>query len=66
MEDGTVGSGIAPSGASTGEREAADLRNGVMKRYAGNGVKNHVQITWVTARAQRHCQLVLFRATLLL
>ncbi len=43
LEDGTVGSAIVPSGASTGEREAVELRDGDEKRYGGNGVKNAVE-----------------------
>ncbi|HEX4146510.1 MAG TPA: phosphopyruvate hydratase [Pirellulales bacterium] len=38
LEDGTVGSAIVPSGASTGEREAVELRDGDAKRYGGKGV----------------------------
>ncbi|MGP0068226.1 MAG: phosphopyruvate hydratase [Isosphaeraceae bacterium] len=43
LEDGTVGSAIVPSGASTGEREAVELRDGDEKRYGGKGVKNAVE-----------------------
>ena len=43
LEDGTVGSAIVPSGASTGEREAAELRDGDEKRYGGKGVKKAVE-----------------------
>ena len=42
LEDGTVGSAIVPSGASTGEREAVELRDGDEKRYGGKGVKKAV------------------------
>ena len=42
MEDGTIGRGIAPSGASTGEFEAVELRDGNDKRYMGKGVKKAV------------------------
>jgi enolase len=38
MEDGTTGQAMVPSGASTGEREACELRDGDKKRYAGKGV----------------------------
>lgn len=38
LEDGTTGSAIVPSGASTGEKEAVELRDGDPKRYAGKGV----------------------------
>lgn len=37
LADGTVGSAIVPSGASTGEHEAVELRDGG-KRYGGKGV----------------------------
>lgn len=36
--DGTVGGGTAPSGASTGEFEALELRDGDKERYLGKGV----------------------------
>ncbi|MCL4180001.1 MAG: phosphopyruvate hydratase [Verrucomicrobia bacterium] len=38
LEDGTAGSAAVPSGASTGEREATELRDGDPKRYGGKGV----------------------------
>jgi enolase len=38
LEDGTRGRAIVPSGASTGEREALELRDGDKKRYDGKGV----------------------------
>ncbi|HKA19801.1 MAG TPA: phosphopyruvate hydratase [Blastocatellia bacterium] len=38
LEDGTTGSAIVPSGASTGEKEAVELRDGDPKRYGGKGV----------------------------
>lgn len=38
LSDGTVGRGIAPSGASTGEFEALELRDGDTSRYLGKGV----------------------------
>lgn len=37
-EYGVVGRAIVPSGASTGSREAIELRDGDKKRYAGKGV----------------------------
>ena len=36
--DGTVGRAIVPSGASTGEHEALELRDNDKKRYGGKGV----------------------------
>lgn len=38
LEDGTSGRAMVPSGASTGEREATELRDGDKKRYGGKGV----------------------------
>ena len=37
LEDGTCGSAMVPSGASTGEHEAHELRDGDEKRYLGKG-----------------------------
>ncbi|UFP94521.1 phosphopyruvate hydratase [Gloeobacter morelensis] len=42
LEDGTTGSAIVPSGASTGEKEAVELRDGDEKRYGGKGVLSAV------------------------
>ena len=39
LADGTVGRGTAPSGASTGEFEALELRDGDKGRYLGKGVQ---------------------------
>ena len=41
--DGTVGRGCAPSGASTGEFEALELRDGDKSRYLGKGVQKAVE-----------------------
>lgn len=38
LDDGSVGSATAPSGASTGSREALELRDGDKSRYLGKGV----------------------------
>ena len=38
LEDGSYGQAIVPSGASTGEHEAVELRDGDKKRYLGKGV----------------------------
>ncbi|MDA3807503.1 MAG: phosphopyruvate hydratase [Thiomicrorhabdus sp.] len=38
LEDGSFGRGISPSGASTGSREAIELRDGDKSRYGGKGV----------------------------
>ena len=42
LADGTVGRAAAPSGASTGSREALELRDGDQSRYMGKGVKKAV------------------------
>lgn len=42
LDDNSVGSACAPSGASTGSREALELRDGDEKRYLGKGVLNAV------------------------
>ena len=43
LADGTVGRGTAPSGASTGEFEALELRDGDKSRYGGKGVSKAVE-----------------------
>ena len=43
LADGTIGRGAAPSGASTGEFEALELRDGEKTRYLGKGVRNAVK-----------------------
>ena len=43
LADGTVGRGTAPSGASTGEFEALELRDGDKSRYLGKGVQKAVE-----------------------
>ena len=43
LEDGTIGTACAPSGASTGSREALELRDGDASRYLGKGVLKAVE-----------------------
>ncbi|MGI6080335.1 MAG: phosphopyruvate hydratase [Candidatus Avilachnospira sp.] len=43
LADGTVGRGAAPSGASTGEFEALELRDGDKSRFGGKGVTKAVE-----------------------
>ncbi len=43
LETGAMGRAAVPSGASTGEREAVELRDGDKKRYLGKGVRNAVK-----------------------
>jgi enolase len=43
LGDGVMGRAIVPSGASTGEHEAVELRDGDKKRYVGKGVLQAVE-----------------------
>ncbi|NQU07333.1 MAG: phosphopyruvate hydratase, partial [Candidatus Abyssubacteria bacterium] len=43
LASGAVGRAAVPSGASTGEHEAVELRDGDKKRYGGKGVMKAVQ-----------------------
>ena len=43
LENGIVGRAAVPSGASTGEHEAVELRDGDKQRYGGKGVLNAVE-----------------------
>src|SRR5213596_1648185 len=42
LEGGALGRAAVPSGASTGEREAIELRDGDKRRYLGKGVRKAV------------------------
>ena len=42
LDDGSLGRAAVPSGASTGEREALELRDGDRSRYQGKGVRKAV------------------------
>lgn len=42
LEDGSFGRAAVPSGASTGTKEAVELRDGDKTRYLGKGVRNAV------------------------
>ena len=42
LQDGTLGRAAIPSGASTGEKEAVELRDGDKNRFSGKGVKKAV------------------------
>ena len=42
LESGAIGRAAVPSGASTGQREAVELRDGDKSRYLGKGVLNAV------------------------
>src|SRR5262245_4941519 len=43
LDEGTTASAIVPSGASTGEKEAVELRDGAARRYGGKGVLQAVE-----------------------
>src|SRR5436190_10595611 len=43
LESGAIGRASVPSGASTGEHEAIELRDGEPKRYLGKGVSKAVK-----------------------
>lgn len=43
LEDGSFGSAAVPSGASTGEHEACELRDGDENRYGGKGTQKAVE-----------------------
>ncbi|HSR70571.1 MAG TPA: phosphopyruvate hydratase [Acidobacteriota bacterium] len=43
LDDGAHGSAVVPSGASTGEHEAVELRDGDQGRYLGKGVQEAVE-----------------------
>ena len=54
LEDGSRGRAAVPSGASTGEHEALELRDADQRRYSGKGVLRAVEnINTVIARATR-------------
>jgi enolase len=42
LADGTNATAAVPSGASTGEHEAVELRDGDQRRYGGKGVRRAV------------------------
>src|SRR5215213_7900116 len=50
LASGALGRAAVPSGASTGSREALELRDGDKKRYLGKGVRNAVDNVEVIAR----------------
>ena len=43
LEDGSMGRAAVPSGASTGTREAVELRDGDKRRFGGKGVLKAVE-----------------------
>src|SRR3982750_2817211 len=52
VANGTLGRAIVPSGASTGEREAVELRDGDKSKYLGKGVSKAVKnVNTILAKA---------------
>src|SRR3979411_3428618 len=43
LGDGSIGRAAVPSGASTGEHEAVELRDGDEERYLGKGVRQAIE-----------------------
>ena len=64
LEGGALGRAAVPSGASTGEHEALELRDGDKKRYLGKGVQKAVAaVTGMRPDARRgHAGVVVFGA----
>ncbi len=54
LESGAFGHAIVPSGASTGAREAIELRDGVQSRYLGKGVTKAVNNVNTTIASALH------------
>lgn len=58
LADGTIGRGTAPSGASTGEFEALELRDGDKSRYLGKvsqrQLKISIQLSMMQSRVWMH------------
>src|SRR5699024_2851319 len=50
LENGIMGRAAVPSGASTGEREALEMRDGDKSRFQGKGVLNAVKNVNTTIR----------------
>ena len=58
LSNGMMGRAAVPSGASTGEHEAVELRDGDAQRYLGKGVQNAVQnVEETIAPALRGCDI---------
>ena len=58
LENGVVGRASVPSGASTGENEALELRDGDKHRYSGKGVTKAVVNINERMKARLHAQRV--------
>ena len=71
LADGSMGRAMVPSGASTGEHEAVELRDGDESRFAGKGVEHAVnnvndelapQIVGLDAREQEYIDQLMIEA----
>ncbi|HBZ97046.1 MAG: phosphopyruvate hydratase [Phycisphaerae bacterium] len=71
LADGSIGRAMVPSGASTGEHEAVELRDGDETRFAGKGVEHAVnnvndelapQIVGLDAREQEYIDQLMIEA----
>ena len=51
LSDGSIGRGAAPSGASTGEFEALELRDGDKSRFGGKGVQSSPECEYRDCRS---------------
>ena len=58
LEEGIVGRAAVPSGASTGENEALELRDGDPKRYLGKGVRKAVKNRSEERRVGKECPVL--------
>jgi enolase len=56
-DDGAIGRAVAPSGASTGSREALELRDGDKHRFLGKGVLKAVG--HVNGEIRDHCSAMM-------
>ena len=54
LADGSFGRAMVPSGASTGSKEAVELRDGDKSRYLGKGVRKAVANVNTTIADERH------------
>ena len=54
LEGGAFGRAAVPSGASTGQREALELRDGDKTRYLGKGVRKAVANDTLKRRSSRN------------
>ena len=58
LENGVVGRAAVPSGASTGEHEAVELRDGDAARFNGKGVRTAVQNVNDTLASENYASIM--------